>query len=102
MNDVLAGFRDSLEHPSPPDGLSPLLTALWWAGKGEWARAHDRVAALSGPDAAWLHAHLHRWEGDLNNASYWYRNAGREMPDNDLDFDAEWLSIAQALLRVSQ
>ncbi|GGX83809.1 hypothetical protein GCM10007160_08820 [Litchfieldella qijiaojingensis] len=100
MGDVIAlvDFRDSLKHSSPPSDLSPLLTALWWAGKGEWEHAHDCVAVLSGANAAWVHAYLHRWEGDLSNAAYWYRSAGKEMPREEFDLDAEWLTIAQALL----
>lgn len=70
-NISLASFHDSLQQPFPPSRLSPLFTALWWAGKGEWTTAHDQIAALSGANAAWIQAYLHRWEGDLGNAAYW-------------------------------
>ena len=80
----------------PPPALSPPLLALWWDARGDWAAAH--AAAQDGEDAesAWVHAYLHRKEGDLSNAGYWYRRAGRVMPAGTLE--AEWQAIATALL----
>ena len=81
---------------APPAGLSPALAALWWAAKGDWQRAHRLVMDESGADCAWVHAYLHRQEGDLDNARYWYRQARREPAQGDLA--AEWAAIAAALL----
>jgi len=91
-----AAFRRSLGQKNPPVGLSPALTALWWLGKDEWDKAHELVADERGADCAWVHAHLHRIEGDLDNAGYWYRQARREPAHGELA--AEWATIAAALL----
>ena len=82
---------------APPDGLSPPLLGLWWDRRGDWERAHEAVAAdEEGREAAWVHAYLHRREGDLGNARYWYRRAGR--PASMASLEAEWDEIAAALL----
>lgn len=91
-----AAFKRSLAKHNPPAELSPALTALWWMGKNDWNKAHVLVMSASGADCAWVHAHLHRAEGDLDNARYWYRQAHRKPADGELA--AEWLSIAAALL----
>ena len=86
-----------LSDPAPPDGLALPLAALWWDRRGDWQRAHDAVAAdEDGRAAAWVHAYLHRREGDAGNARYWYRRAGRPVATAPLD--AEWDEIAAALL----
>ncbi len=90
-------LRATLSSDTPPDGLAPALAALWWAGKGEWDKAHALVQDDEGRDAAWVHAHLHRVEGDLPNAAYWYRRAARPLETGPLD--AEWDAIAAALAR---
>jgi hypothetical protein len=92
----LPAFRASLDAPAPPPGLSAALAALWWDARGEWERAHAAAMRDEGTDAAWVHAYLHRKEGDLSNAGYWYRRAGKPMPKASLD--AEWETIAAALL----
>ncbi|GHB14295.1 hypothetical protein [Salinicola rhizosphaerae] len=92
----LTTFIDTLDRPMPPKTLGCELRALWWAGKSEWSRAHDQVDNASGSHAAWVHAYLHRWEGDLGNAGYWYRRAGRHLPDQSLD--DEWRDITRKLL----
>ena len=92
-----APLRQTLAAAEPPAGLAPALAALWWAGKGEWDRAHDLVQDDPGRDAAWVHAYLHRVEGDLSNAAYWYRRAARPLETGPLD--AEWDAIAAALQR---
>ncbi len=89
-------FRASLAAPAPPAGLAKALEALWWQGKGDWRRAHELAQAADDSDGAWVHAHLHRVEGDLGNAGYWYRRAGRPVAAGPLD--AEWDAIAAALL----
>jgi hypothetical protein len=94
---MTAPLRATLAAGTPPDGLAPALEALWWVAKGEWDRAHALVQDDEGRDAAWVHAHLHRVEGDLPNAAYWYRRAGRPLETGPLD--AEWDAIAAALTR---
>jgi len=91
-----AAFKRSLGQKAPPAGLSPALTALWWLAKDEWDKAHEVVAHAAGADCAWVHAHLHRVEGDLDNARYWYRQARRDPAKGELA--AEWAAMAEALL----
>ena len=90
-----AAFRRGLTRQHPPPGLAPALTALWWAGHDNWDKAHEIVMSEEGAECAWVHAYLHRVEGDLGNARYWYRQARREPAKGDLD--AEWAAIAAAL-----
>ncbi|MFN6999454.1 hypothetical protein [Elioraea tepidiphila] len=92
----LVGFRASLDGPAPPPGLPAALAALWWDARGDWERAHEAAMSDEGAEAAWVHAYLHRKEGDRSNAAYWYRRAGRTMPDGTLA--AEWEAIVTALL----
>jgi hypothetical protein len=73
----MADFKASLSDAKPADGLKPPLVALWWAAKGDWDAAHRIVQDESDASAAWVHAYLHRVEGDLGNAGYWYRKAGQ-------------------------
>lgn len=94
---TLVEFRRSLLSPEPPAGLSGALVALWWAGKPDWARAHDIAAADGSSEAAWVHAYLHRHEGDLGNAAYWYRQAKKPVANGDLM--EEWDGIVSALLQ---
>ena len=93
----LPEFRCTLSGSAPPAGCAPALAALWWAAKGDWNQAHRLVMELSGKDAAWVHAYLHRVEGDLANARYWYREAGRPVAKASLD--QEWTTIAEELLQ---
>ena len=93
---ILAEFKRSLSEKSPPPGLTPALSALWWAAKDDWERAHALVMDESGPDCAWIHAYLHRLEGDLGNARYWYGHAGKAPAHGPSA--GEWDSIAAALL----
>jgi len=96
---TLAEFKRSVSKRRLPPGLKAALAALWWEAKGEWGRAHALVMDESGKDCAWVHAYLHRAEGDLANARYWYGQAGRPPPTGRLR--AEWDSIADALLAAS-
>jgi len=84
-----------LRRRSQADGLPVLLAALWWDGAGDWNRAHDLAQSVENAEGAWVHAYLHRKEGDLGNADYWYRRAGRRRPATTLD--EEWAAIAAAL-----
>jgi len=95
-----ADFKSSVSKKAPPRGLSPALSALWWAGKDEWDKAHHIVMNGVGADCAWVHAYLHRVEGDLGNAGYWYRQAERKAATGD--FAAEWAAIVAALLAEQQ
>lgn len=92
---TLADFRASLAAPAPPP-LTPALQALWRDAKGDWESAHKCVDERDESDSMWAHAYLHRKEGDLWNARYWYARAGR--PPQDGPLDAEWAEIATALL----
>ena len=90
-------FSRSLTGATPPAGLDLALQGLWWAGKGEWDRAHGCVQQDEGnPRCDHVHAYLHRQEGDLGNAGYWYRRAGQPVAKGPLP--AEWQAIATALL----
>jgi hypothetical protein len=93
---TLAEFERTLSKSKPPAGLPPALTALWWAGKDNWDKAHAIVMDQGGKDCAWVHAYLHRVEGDLGNAGYWYRQAERPIPKRPHTF--EWQAIVQTLL----
>ena len=95
QNMTLSEFRATLAERAPPEGGSP-LSALWWAAKGHWDRAHEIVQDDPGRDAAWVHAYLHRVEGDLGNAGYWYRQARRPVASQALE--TEWDVIVTALL----
>jgi hypothetical protein len=91
-----AEFNSSLAKAKPPAGLSTALAGLWWAGKDDWQKAHKLVMSDDGADCAWVHAYLHRVEGDLDNARYWYRHAHKKPATGALA--AEWAAIAAALL----
>ena len=81
---------------APPAGLSAPAQALWLAKAGRWDSAHDLCQEIPGSAGAWIHAYLHREEGDVSNASYWYDHAGKPVPSGTLE--EEWLEIATALL----
>lgn len=93
---MVAAFRTSLGASAPPEKAGPLLTALWHDAKGDWQRAHEIVQEEEGAEAAWVHAYLHRKEGDLSNAGYWYRRAGR--PVSKASLEDEWETIVSAFL----
>ena len=93
---TLAEFKRSVSRTKPPSGLEPALAALWWGAKEDWERAHALVMDEGGKACAWVHAYLHRVEGDLANARYWYAQAGQATPSGPLR--TEWDSIATALL----
>lgn len=95
---TLSEFESSLGQPSPPASLSPALRALWHDGKGDWSRAHKCVSEMSDADSMWVHAYLHRKEGDGSNARYWYSRAGRA-PAN-IPLEQEWALLAANLLAI--
>ena len=79
---------------APPPGLSEELRSLWLARAGRWDDAHDVAQEIPDPDGAWIHAHLHREEGDLANAGYWYKRARRSAPASSVTLDEEWRELA--------
>ena len=93
----LEAFRESLRFEQPPAGLSLALQALWWDAHSDWIKAHEHAQRDEGPEGAWVHAYLHRKEGDLGNAGYWYRRAQRRTAIGPLE--QEWQEIVEALLQ---
>ncbi len=91
----MVDLKSTLLNEKPDAGLSPPLAALWWAAKGDWDAAHKIVQDESDASSAWVHAYLHRVEGDLANADYWYRKAGRLVAKDSLE--AEWRQIVDEL-----
>jgi len=91
----MADLKSTLSNTAPQSDLAPPLAALWWAAKGNWDAAHKIVQDESDANSAWVHAYLHRVEGDLANAGYWYRQAGQPVAKDTLD--AEWERIASTL-----
>jgi len=89
-------FRRSLTDPQPPANMNGLLQALWHEAKGDWTRAHELLQAEDSANAAWVHAYLHRVEGDAGNAAYWYRRAAHPVSQQSLA--DEWNTIVAALL----
>ena len=93
---TLEEFRKSLNGERPPESLSLPLTAVWWDAKGDWTKAHESAQQDDGPAGAWVHAYLHRKEGDLSNAGYWYSRAGK--PQARISLDQEWVEIVTAFV----
>jgi hypothetical protein len=89
-------FTASLKTDQPPAGISKVLEALWYAGKSDWAKAHTIAQEIESNEGYWVHAYLHRQEGDTGNAGYWYRRAGKPVPSYSLE--QEWDEIVTALL----
>ena len=89
-------FIETTNLSTPPNGLDPLLLALWHVKKGHWDEAHNIVQDEPGQYACWIHALLHKLEGDNWNASYWYRQAGVKNPE--LSTGDEWEMIVRKLI----
>jgi hypothetical protein len=96
----MADFKASLSGAAPASELDAPLAALWWAAKGRWDEAHKIVQDEETADAAWVHAYLHRVEGDLGNAGYWYRRAHKPVATGPLE--SEWEAIVSALSRADE
>ena len=92
----MAEFKASLLGAAPAPGLGAPLAALWWAAKGNWDQAHRIAQDEAGADGAWVHAYLHRVEGDLGNAGYWYRQAGKPVATDAIE--TEWERMVLSLL----
>lgn len=88
-------FQQTIDESEMPSGLSNPLVALWHDARGDWKKAHDFAQRDNDSESAWVHAYLHRKEGDLMNANYWYVRAGRTLPEMRLE--EEWKEIARAL-----
>jgi hypothetical protein len=82
---------------SPPSQINPALTALWLSKAGRWDEAHDACQLIADPVGAWIHAHLHREEGDYGNAEYWYHRARKPVPPRTLSIDEEWAQLVEKL-----
>jgi hypothetical protein len=89
-------FRESTRQQIPPEGLTAPLGALWWDAKGDWTQAHGLVDELESKDGMAVHAYLHRKEGSLSNADYWYERAGRGFHRPSLE--EEWEALVSGLL----
>ena len=87
----LADFTESLKNQSPGKELDPILQSLWYAGKGDWNTAHDIAQEIHTTDGSWVHAYLHRLEGDVGNAAYWYQKAKRPLPT--ISVEKEWEEV---------
>ena len=95
---TIDAFRHSLSADAPP-GVAPALQALWWLAKGNWDAAHKVCQGHEDKDDVnWVHAHLHRQEGDLRNAGGWYGRAGKPMPDGAVPLEQEWTLMAAEFL----
>jgi hypothetical protein len=94
---TLDAFRESVSGIAPPEDTRPALQGLWWAAKGDWDQAHKCVQGHEDDaECNWVHAHLHHQEGDMSNAGYWYRRAGK--PVATVSVQEEWEQVTQALL----
>ncbi len=89
-------FKASINQDDPPAGISEALLALWFDGRGDWDAAHETAQEIETNDGSWIHAYLHRKEGDISNASYWYSRAGKTCPD--IHLDDEWDDLVKELL----
>jgi hypothetical protein len=94
---TFSAFIESTKRDQPPSGLSRYLLAMWYESKGRWDKSHEIVQDIDSETAARIHAYLHRVEGDLWNADYWYRRAGLVRPATDTN--TEWETITRSLLQ---
>ncbi|MCM3879155.1 MAG: hypothetical protein ND807_03505 [Vicinamibacterales bacterium] len=93
---TLEEFTASVTTGVAPEGLSHALRAMWADAAGNWAEAHRIAQDIDDKTGAWIHAYLHRKEGELGNAGYWYRRAGKPVASDSLE--TEWHRIVTALL----
>jgi hypothetical protein len=95
--DTLDTFiQTTISEQNCPSSLSKALQALWYDKKGDWQTAHEITQEAKDADSAWVHAYLHRKEGDFSNAQYWYRRSGK--PASQASLEQEWEEIAKELL----
>lgn len=93
---------EDLKRLSTVDHLSLPLQALWHDAAGNWTRAHELCQAAGSREGDWVHAYLHRKEGDISNARYWYSRSGRPSPLPDTSLSEEWAAIAETLLEAGK
>ncbi|MDG1138258.1 MAG: hypothetical protein P8N49_01905 [Opitutales bacterium] len=91
-------INSTLNRECPQTEWSACLQALWWSKKGNWEKAHNIAQDDSTPSGSWIHAYLHRVEGDQGNAAYWYARAGKPI-QTVKDLDEEWVDITLAFLK---
>ena len=89
-------FILTIENDEFPSDLPLYLQALWYDAKGDWQKAHSLIDSLDDKNSCWVHAYLHRKEGDINNADYWYRLAQKQRPSVSLQ--QEWKVVVMELL----
>jgi hypothetical protein len=82
---------------APPAGLGDALQALWFDAQGDWDKAHEHAQNDHTRAGSWVHAYLHRKEGDVSNAGYWYTRAARPLAEGSSG--EEWQAIARELLQ---
>ena len=92
----LEEFKKTLFEPAPDKDSSAYLKSLWYDAKGDWNMAHDVISQVEDKKAAWVHAYLHRKEGDIGNADYWYQQAGKKRQDQPLE--KEWEELVKSFL----
>lgn len=97
MNNIQS-FKESLVLDRPDVQLSTILKSLWYDAKGDWDQAHALIDQLADRDSAWAHAYLHRKEGDIWNADYWYARAKKTRPSYSLE--EEWSNLVAYFLNV--
>jgi hypothetical protein len=97
---TLDEFKSTTAGAHPPASLSKSLLALWHAAAGDWESAHQIAQDIDDATGAWIHAYLHRKEGDLGNAGYWYKRARK--PECHDSLEAEWEQIATSVLADSK
>ena len=91
---TLQEFKTSLSSSTPPQNISEYLKALWFDAKGDWDKAHNIVQDIHSNNGSWIHAYLHRKEGDISNADYWYHRAGKARPSISLQY--EWENLVSS------
>ena len=101
MNTVSDFLSDLQEKDKPSDALPVHLMALWWAQKGDWDTAHDLAQEAGSQSGDWVHAYLHRIEGDLGNAAYWYRRANKPVKARE-SLEEEWKELVTFFLESLQ
>jgi len=92
----LSSFKEILLENNLPQNISVYLKALWYDAKGDWETAHKMIQDIEDKNASWIHAYLHRKEGDISNAEYWYRRAGKKLPS--ITLPKEWEEIVLQML----
>jgi hypothetical protein len=92
----LSTFKESLSANEPPQNISVYLQSLWYDAKGDWDKAHQLIQDVEDKNASWIHAYLHRKDGDVANSGYWYSRAGKRR--SSLSLEKEWEEIVTALV----